>query len=1430
MASTTSLTQAQINALSAYAVGLGSEGRAAVPSITLSTENSGYTVGIMQWDFGERNAGQFQADYQNFLATFLASDQAQTLSEQQLNQIQAILPQTGSQMADDGQSLSTAELNALNAFVSGPDGLTAVNQLDQASINLLTSPATAAANLVATSGGNQDTQALAAAIAAKLTNQTGNDSQFSAYLQQLADNDTAITSDSIQSYITNNLSGAAQSGSQAAFNAATIVNEMADSSNPVLQATYSDLVDNTVNEPATLVSQDGLYDLGERLLTANFDPAQSIIAALNSGQNYTASVDGSAIDSDGFVAWDSQAQVYKQGTFVGTDGSVVIWNKDGTSYVIQNGTATQLDDISDIQYDSQTQQMTVTMPDGSTVVVAMKSQDDSQYAFNQSGKPENNALAAINAALGVDNESYSTLAGGAGLGYAETEETSPSGNSAVEISGQGDSSNLSNVSVSVASGSDATINGSADSISWISGSNSVLTLNGTSDVVAGSGGNSSAPNTLDLNGDGSSATVDDNADVVLAGQGQSLTIGSGWEAQVGFAGADNTVTFADGSTLADTSYSSSSGATLQFTPVDQLAFTIGAITNAAGDPEYTLDNGTDVNLPDQTSGGIEYDGSGIWTIDSWTNSNGSAGQINLDESGSTQLPTIDVVAPNNDAGTSTFEVPDGDDFYALADGTVQNDISNSPINLGSGFSQEVDGSYNQITAGAVSNVTVDGTGNSISASSGDSISLNSGNYNSVTGGGLTINVADGLNETIGGDGATDSYDSIIGSDFTLQLTSGSLVNLTGSGDTIESDGASTYALDGSNDMVEAGLADVITLNSGTGNEVEGFDGSFAVNLAANVSATIEGENGNITLTSGDTVNAESGGAVSITGTGDTLTGDELSVSVASGVVATIDGGETTIAVADSGSSTLNLSGFEYTTTAVGDTFNLAAGSSMTDDGGNNTIAMIADSRAELDIFGAGDVVSSTDNTITIGGAGSSATVQGSNNFVTAGASAAVGVDGSNNNITAGTSATLDIDGSENSISAGSGSTLWLNAGTGNNISDSGGLTINGAAGASAILEGDGAAGSPDYVFGSNLALTIETSSVVNLAGSGDTITAEGNGPVLINSGTGDTINGLSATIDFAAGISATVEGESNSITLGSDDNISFSSTYNSVAIDGTGDTISGADNTISAGGGAAGTIDGNGNTITLTNAGDATLTLSGTGDAITSDGNTLVLTGDSGATVTGADNTINLGDNSGAQIAVSGTGDVVSSIGNTITLGGSGSDVTVDGSGNTFVSDGSDATVTVDQSTLGTGVARELDTYSVGYSGSTEIGTNVTLTDGTSQITSYDTSNGDTQSITEYNASGAETSQALYNTSGQETNYMTYAGTTTNDYLTSNTQFDTAENDVQEVDYYNGGQYAYEQVAYDTTNSIFGDCPSSDNLRLIRRFEKRGAGSSGVRV
>jgi hypothetical protein len=29
---------------------------------------------------------------------------------------------------------------------------------------------------------------------------------------------------------------------------------------------------------------------------------------------------------------------------------------------------------------------------------------------------------------------------------------------------------------------------------------------------------------------------------------------------------------------------------------------------------------------------------------------------------------------------------------------------------------------------------------------------------------------------------------------------------------------------------------------------------------------------------------------------------------------------------------------------------------------------------------------------------------------------------------------------------------------------------------------------------------------------------------------------------------------------------------------------------------------------------------------------------------------------------------------------------------------------------------------------------------------------------------------------------------------------------------------------------LAGDCPSSDDLRLIRHFEKGGSGSSGVRV
>ena len=48
-----------------------------------------------------------------------------------------------------------------------------------------------------------------------------------------------------------------------------------------------------------------------------------------------------------------------------------------------------------------------------------------------------------------------------------------------------------------------------------------------------------------------------------------------------------------------------------------------------------------------------------------------------------------------------------------------------------------------------------------------------------------------------------------------------------------------------------------------------------------------------------------------------------------------------------------------------------------------------------------------------------------------------------------------------------------------------------------------------------------------------------------------------------------------------------------------------------------------------------------------------------------------------------------------------------------------------------------------------------------------------------------------------------------------------------EVDYTIGASFAIPALVY-TDGAFQKKCPSSDNLRLVRRFEKGGSGSSGL--
>lgn len=102
-----SLSQAQVEAIFRYGVGVGSEGP--VPGLALAgwaqngsgqfnangtaansnliNQNSGYSAGTLQWDFGQQNSGQYANVYNGFIQSFLASPQAQTLSSSDITAI-----------------------------------------------------------------------------------------------------------------------------------------------------------------------------------------------------------------------------------------------------------------------------------------------------------------------------------------------------------------------------------------------------------------------------------------------------------------------------------------------------------------------------------------------------------------------------------------------------------------------------------------------------------------------------------------------------------------------------------------------------------------------------------------------------------------------------------------------------------------------------------------------------------------------------------------------------------------------------------------------------------------------------------------------------------------------------------------------------------------------------------------------------------------------------------------------------------------------------------------------------------------------------------------------------------------------------------------------------------------------------------------------
>ncbi|TCR63760.1 hypothetical protein [Rhizobium sp. BK376] len=214
----------QVSAIFLYAVGLGSE--ASKPGLGLAgwetasgdgqfnsngvpihpdqiKENSGYTAGNLQWDFGQRHNGDWAAGYQAFINTFSLSPEWNALTADQQNQILTSLPMNGDTLKTSAANmLNQVEFDELDAFLKTPLGIDAAADLDQTNILVTSAKGLDSANIVAANGGDEAAQTMAAVVGLKLFNQ-GGIKAYNAFEQDLQDQ-TIKTADDIQTWVSDN--------------------------------------------------------------------------------------------------------------------------------------------------------------------------------------------------------------------------------------------------------------------------------------------------------------------------------------------------------------------------------------------------------------------------------------------------------------------------------------------------------------------------------------------------------------------------------------------------------------------------------------------------------------------------------------------------------------------------------------------------------------------------------------------------------------------------------------------------------------------------------------------------------------------------------------------------------------------------------------------------------------------------------------------------------------------------------------------------------------------------------------------------------------------------------------------------------------------------------------------------------------------------
>ncbi|MBN3851311.1 matrixin family metalloprotease [Paraburkholderia sp. Ac-20342] len=711
------------------------------------------------------------------------------------------------------------------------------------------------------------------------------------------------------------------------------------------------------------------------------DVTSSITASANVFSGLNLSDDSSDITLPTItVTASSQPDI----TTTSADGTVVTqtWEDSSDSYTLAttytSSARTEISSEVTTEVDSQGQK---------TVTTVNYNPDGLECTFNQSVSSSTNPNDVVAEATGTETVSGTVQAvnlTGTGISTTVSDATINFANGASgSVTGQNDVINATGASINLAANSSASIEGTNDSVTAGPGdvidlsnatitltANSSVTINGSNDTIIGATGD-----TISINGTGE----------IVTASGDSLSLGSDTSATI--SGGDDSVMAATGSSATvdgdDNVISSVAGATSVLVGVSGIGDLVNLNANSSSIVDLNGGSGSTINAAD----------------DFISMSAGNTGE--------------NIVGGSN----NIYVNGTGDTFSA----------SNASVELGANTWSTVAGSNNSIVAsGGNVQATLVGNGDQLDSTYGN-------NGFAVQGTGATFNVtSDGVVFDQGASGTVSGDANAVAAAGT-----GVSVALLGNGFSVTSAVAGDgFSVTGSSEIFNT-TGDGITFEQGSGGDVHG-DGNTVTAGGDDVGVALFGN--------GDTVNsaiandgfAVTGGSEVFNTTGDGITFEQGSggdVNGNSNAIATA-GGDVGVALFGNGDtvdSAIANDGFAVTggseifnTTGDGITFEQGSGGDVN---GNDNAVAAAGSDVGVALFGNGDTVNSaiandgflvsgtgetfdtTDDGITFED-GSHGVVNGDDNYMGGSSDISVYSNGSDNSLNGQTLA----DGSEGDLS------------------------------------------------------------------------------------------------------------------------------------------------------------------------------------------------------------------------------------------------------------------------------------------------------------------------------------------------------------------------------------------------------------------------------